>query len=216
MRHGSGGALGGRQSGVMRVLCEGRRKWRNMHPGMGLRVWWAEDPRDGTRRDAYIRDPRNVTGETRAVAAESRNTIEFWREEVLRRAEQALQGRLVALFEATPKTVAPVTIGSNRSLPLTASAEINGAVRRWSVAVPVGSRLLAARLDMGRWCIASVRSDIPNPPPRGIERRRKERMTLELAGIALGLLEERFAREAARECARGGREAVGDTLAPSP
>jgi hypothetical protein len=111
------------------------------------------------------------------------------------------------LFEATTKTVAPVAIGSNRSLPLTASAEINGAVRRWSVPVPVGSRLLAARLDMGRWCIAAVRSDIPKAPPRGIERRRKERMTLELAGIALGLLEERFAREAAESA----REAGGRT-----
>ena len=133
------------------------------------------------------------------MAAESRDTIESWREEILRRAEQALQGRLVALFEATEKTVSPVAIGSNRSLPLTASSEINGAVRRWSVPVPVGSRVLAARLDMGRWCIAPVRSDIPEPPPRGIERRRKERMTLELAGIALGLIEQRFAREAAEK-----------------
>jgi hypothetical protein len=139
------------------------------------------------------------------VAAENRNSIEFWREEVLRRAEQALQGRLVALFEATNKTVAPVAIGSNRSLPLTASSEINGAVRRWSVPVPPGSHLLAARLDMGRWCIASVRADIPAPPPRGIERRRKERMTLELAGICLGLLEERFARDAA-DSARGAAD----------
>ena len=55
----------------------------------------------------------------------------------------------------------------------------------------------AARLDMGRWCIAPVRSDIPAPPPGGIERRRKERMALELAGICLGLIEQRFAHEAA-------------------
>jgi hypothetical protein len=126
------------------------------------------------------------------VAADPRDRIELWREEILRRAEQALQGRLVALFEATDHSVVAVSIGSNRRLPLTASAEINDAVRSWSVPVRDGSRWLAARLDMGRWCIAPVRRDIPAPPPGGTERRRKERMTLELAGIALGLIEERF------------------------
>ena len=132
------------------------------------------------------------------MANETRDRIELWREEVLRRAEQALQGRLVALFEATDHNVVAVAIGSNRRLPLTASNEINEAVRSWSVPVREGSRWLAARLDMGRWCIAPVRNDIPEPPPGGIERRRKERMTLELAGIALGLVEERFeARKAA-------------------
>ncbi len=127
------------------------------------------------------------------MAAQDRDRVEIWREEVLRRAEQALQGRLVALFEATDHTVAPVAIGSNRRLPLTAASEINDAVRSWSVPVREGSRWLAARLDMGRWCIAPVRSDIPAPPPGGVERRRKERMVLELAGICIGLVEERFA-----------------------
>ena len=129
------------------------------------------------------------------MAAESRDRIELWREEVLRRAEQALQGRLVALFEATDRAVVAVAVGSNRQLPLTASSEINAAVRGWSVPVTEGSRWLAARLDMGRWCIAPVRSDIPAPPPGGIERRRKERMMLELGGICLGLVEQRFAEQ---------------------
>jgi hypothetical protein len=44
---------------------------------------------------------------------------------------------------------------------------------------------------MGRWCIAPVRSDVPAPPPGGMERRKKERMALELAGLCLGLIEER-------------------------
>ena len=137
------------------------------------------------------------SGEGVIVAEVNRDQIEFWREEVLRRAEQALQGRLVALFEATERSVAPVSIGSNRRLPPTAKSEINEAIRGWSVPVLPGRKWLAARLDMGRWCIAPVRSDIPSPPPGGVERRRKERMTLELAGICLGLLEERFAKEGA-------------------
>ena len=157
------------------------------------------DAPPGTRGDPHAGGRRKEI----VAVAESRDRIEFWREEVLRRAEQGLQGRLVALFEATKDSVVPVAVGSHRKLPLTASAEINDAVRGWSVPARVGSRWLAARLDMGRWCIAPVRADLPEPPPGGVERRRKERMTLELAGICLGLIESRFAAAAA-----GQRNAV--------
>lgn len=127
---------------------------------------------------------------------EQRDRIEFWREEVLRRAGQALQGRLVGLWEATGDSVVPVAVSLGRALPPAMGDEINRAIRSWSVPVVAGSRWLAARLDMGRWCIAPVRSDIPAPPPGGVERRKRERMTLELAGLCLGLIEERFAPEA--------------------
>ena len=120
------------------------------------------------------------------------DTLEFWREEVLRRAGQALQGRVVGMWEATADSVVPILAAQGRSLPATAAVEINDALRHWSVPIPAGSRWLACRLDMGRWCIAPVRSDIPAPPPGGTERRRKERMALELAGLALGLIEDRF------------------------
>ena len=115
-----------------------------------------------------------------------------------RRAAQALQGRLVGLWEATGDSVVPIAIGRGLTLPPTAADEINSAVRRWHVPVAAGSRWLAARLDMGRWCMAPVRNDLPAPPPGGIERRRKERMALELAGLCLGLIQERFGREAAQ------------------
>jgi len=129
------------------------------------------------------------------AGGDNRDKIEFWREEVLRRAEQALQGRLVSLWEATGDKVIPIAVGMNRLMPPTAAAEINRALRGWSVPVAAGTRWLAARLDMGRWCIAAVRSDVPAPPPHGVERRKKERMMLELAGLCLGLIEERFAVE---------------------
>ena len=129
---------------------------------------------------------------------ESRDRIEFWRVEVLRRAEQALQGRIVGLWEATGDSVTPIPVGRERALPATARDEINRAIRSWKVPVAAGTRWLAVRLDMGRWCIAPVRSDIPAAPPGGIERRRKERMTLELAGLCLGLVERNFELEAAR------------------
>jgi len=44
---------------------------------------------------------------------------------------------------------------------------------------------------MGRWVIAPIRRDIP-APPAGLERRKRERMALELAGLCLGLVEGRF------------------------
>ncbi|MGA2382730.1 MAG: hypothetical protein ABSG61_04770 [Gemmatimonadales bacterium] len=126
---------------------------------------------------------------------DNRDKIEFWREEVLRRAEQALQGRLVGLWRTTEGTILPVAVGSKRQLPLTAASEITRALEGWHVPKDPNARWIAARLDMGRWCIAPVRSDVPAPPPHGVERRKKERMTLELAGLCLGLIEERFAAE---------------------
>ncbi len=123
------------------------------------------------------------------------HTLGYWREEVLRRAAQSLQGRVVGLWEATADSVIPIRLGQGRPLPATSGAEINDALRHWKIPIPAGSRWLACRLDMGRWCLAPVRRDIPGPPPGGIERRKKERMALELAGLCLGLIEERFERE---------------------
>ena len=41
--------------------------------------------------------------------------------------------------------------------------------------------------------MARVRSDVPAPPPDGIERRSPERLVLELAGLSLGALERIWA-----------------------
>jgi hypothetical protein len=131
-----------------------------------------------------------------AAGIEEGNRIDFWRVEVLRRAEQALQGRIVGLWEVRGDSVVAIPVGPERPLPATTRDEINRAIRSWKLPVKPGTRWLAARLDMGRWCIAPVRSDVPAPPPGGVERRRKERMALELAGLCLGLIEEKFEREA--------------------
>jgi len=125
-------------------------------------------------------------------AQDHEEAVAFWRHEVLRRAAQALQGRVVILWEVTSGAVAPILVSQDRPLPPTAAAEFNAALRSWGVPLPDGSQWVACRLDMGRWCIAPVRSDIPEPPPGGQERRRKERMALELAGLCIGLLEERL------------------------
>ena len=119
-------------------------------------------------------------------------SLEAWRVEVLHLVGQVLQGRVVGIWQATADSVAPVFIGEGRPLPSSGAAEINDAMRRWKVPIATGSRWLACRLDMGRWCIAPIRRDIPAPPPGGLERRKRERMALELAGLCLGLVEGRF------------------------
>jgi len=141
-------------------------------------------------------DPSSFEGIVAVVSGE-RDRIEFWRVEVLRRAEQALQGRIVGLWEVTGDSVVPIPVGKDRALPATVRDEINRSIRAWHIKVAPGTRWLAARLDMGRWCIAPVRSDIPAPPPGGVERRRQERMALERAGLCLGLIEEKFANQPA-------------------
>jgi len=48
---------------------------------------------------------------------------------------------------------------------------------------------LAGRLKPRHWCVAPVRSALPEPPPAGVERRSAERLTLELGGVCIGLIE---------------------------
>src|SRR5207247_3450316 len=47
------------------------------------------------------------------------------------------------------------------------------------------------RAGEGNWVVAPVRTRPPAPPPEGRERRSRERLTLELAGLCLGLLDRR-------------------------
>jgi hypothetical protein len=119
-------------------------------------------------------------------------SLDAWRGEILHLVGQVLQGRVVGIWQATADSVVPVFISKGRPLPSSSAAEINEAMRRWRVPILTGSRWLACRLDIGRWCIAPIRRDIPAPPPGGLERRKRERMALELAGHCLGFAERQF------------------------
>lgn len=109
--------------------------------------------------------------------------------EILRQAS-AVVGRPVVLWEI---------IGPHHAVPRASSGSDVGArppdfdldaiLKRWSMRVSVGSRWVTAPGDTpDAWVVAPVRSRPPAPPPSGRERRSRERLALELAGLALGVI----------------------------
>jgi len=124
--------------------------------------------------------------------------------EVLRQAS-AVVGRPVVLWEI---------IGPRQAVPRASSGPDVGArppgfdlgaiLQRWSVPVPVGSRWVTAPGNTpDAWVIAPVRSRPPAPPPGGRERRSRERLALELAGLALGLIAGPIASPEAATASQG-------------
>jgi hypothetical protein len=111
--------------------------------------------------------------------------------EVLRQAS-AVVGRPVVLWEVIGphKAVARASSGSDVGAQ-PPDFDLDVILRRWSVSVPVGSRWVTAPGPTpDAWVVAPVRSRPPAPPPGGRERRSKERLALELAGLVLGLIAE--------------------------
>ncbi|MGH7606932.1 MAG: sensor histidine kinase [Gemmatimonadales bacterium] len=105
-------------------------------------------------------------------------------EEVLRQASAVL-GRPVTLWEVTDArgAVARATSGPPPAPP-SDTFDLHALLRGWNVRAAVGSRWIAAPP-----VVAPVRSRLPAPPPGGRERRSRERLALELAGLVLGLTE---------------------------
>src|SRR6266581_4847326 len=113
--------------------------------------------------------------------------------EVLRQAS-AVVGRPVVLWEI---------IGPHQAVPRASSGpdvgarppgfDLDAILQRWGIPVPVGSR----------WVTAPVRSRPPAPPPGGRERRSRERLALELAGLALGLIAGPIASQEAATASPG-------------
>jgi len=138
-------------------------------------------------------------------------------QEVLRSAAIALQGRPVALWEVHDGgAVRPIATSPGRILPPTAVREMNDALADWQVERTAGRRWLGCRLDMGRWCIAPLRGETAGPPPAGIERRKRERMTLELASLCIGLIDgiqaELARHRLTEEALRHSREELEDSF----
>jgi signal transduction histidine kinase len=113
------------------------------------------------------------------------------RREILRQASVALQGRVVALWEVSAHAGVVPVLASVPNPPESATAlDLSSTLQRWSAPIIQGSRWVGCQLDgAGHWCIAPVRNHPPAPPPSGVERRSRERITLELAGLCLGLVD---------------------------
>jgi signal transduction histidine kinase len=109
--------------------------------------------------------------------------------EVLRQTS-AVIGRPVTLWEVTgPHEAVPRATSSVGAPP---PFNLDTTLRRWNVPIPVGSLWIATPApasDAGDWVVAPVRSRPPSPPPGGRERRSRDRLALELAGLALGAIE---------------------------
>ena len=119
-------------------------------------------------------------------------------QEILRRAAVALNGRSVGVWEADARGRPQLLVASPAEdvSPL-AAAELEATLREVGElpAAGLSRRWVASRLEPERWCIAPVRSEPPQPPPAGVERRGPERLLLELAGVCIGLIERRLAEQ---------------------
>lgn len=108
--------------------------------------------------------------------------------EVLRQTS-AVIGRPVTIWEVTGPHEAVPRATSSAGAP--APFDLHSILKRWKVSIPVGSVWIAAPGPAGKeqgWLVAPVRSRPASGPPDGRERRSRERLALELAGLAVGCI----------------------------
>jgi diguanylate cyclase (GGDEF)-like protein/PAS domain S-box-containing protein len=114
-------------------------------------------------------------------------------QEILRRAAIALEGREVGVWEADARGGLRLLAASSAEDVASVAADELAATLRELGELPASRqtprRWVATRFQQRRWCIARVRQEPPQPPPAGVERRGRERMTLELAGVCIGLID---------------------------
>jgi len=115
------------------------------------------------------------------------------RREILRQASIALGGRPVTVWEVSARAeLEPQASSEPAPTHHTTKLDVDATLRRWNIAIVQGSRWVGCQgAADGFWVVAPVRARPPAPPPEGRERRSRERLTLELAGLCLGLLDRR-------------------------
>lgn len=120
------------------------------------------------------------------------DSLQQRRGEVLRQASIALQGRPVTLWEVSARAeVSPVMTSIPNPTSRDTALDVDHTLHYWGAPIIQGSSWVGCRLsDGGPWCVAPVRKQPAAPPPGGVERRSRERITLELAGLCLGLIDQ--------------------------
>jgi signal transduction histidine kinase len=115
------------------------------------------------------------------------------RREILRQASVALGGRPVTVWEVSARAeLEPQASSDPTPTHHATKLDVDSTLRRWNIAIVQGSRWVGCRAGaQDGWVVAPVRTRPPAPPPNGRERRSPERLTLELAGLCLGLLDRR-------------------------
>ena len=117
-------------------------------------------------------------------------TLADRRRALLDQASAALRGHLVALWRFANGRPAVAEIVSAPEPPRHAiEFDLAGLLHRWGRVAPPDSLWVGCRMDTDHWYVAPVRTDLPEPPPTGIERRSPERIVIELAGLCIGALE---------------------------
>ncbi|HVM42286.1 MAG TPA: ATP-binding protein [Gemmatimonadales bacterium] len=107
---------------------------------------------------------------------------------MLRRAGAALNGRMVGVWVVEDAgSLKPLASNGTEAQAWEVTPEVRVAVSHLAMPAPPGSRWVAGRLADAQWCVAPVRDSVPDPPPIAQERRSRERLALELAGLCLGL-----------------------------
>jgi hypothetical protein len=111
--------------------------------------------------------------------------------EILRQASVSLERRVVVLWQISASAEAvPILTSVPDPTYHETKLDLSATLGHWGVPLSRGSQWVGCRVDdAGRWCMAPVRAEPAKPPPRGMERRSRERMTLELAGLCVGMLE---------------------------
>lgn len=111
------------------------------------------------------------------------------RRALLDQASVALRGHIVALWRLSGGQAVAELVSRTGLTAQIAEFDVARLLQRWGRVAPAGSLWVGCRIDADHWHVAPVRSDSPEPPPTGIERRSPERLVMDLAGFSLGALE---------------------------
>src|SRR5882672_2940981 len=149
-------------------------------------------PTDAHRDRRLVRPPGRVGVRVGAAVTQPETFVEG-RREILRQASVALGGRPVTVWEVSARAeLEPQASSEPAPTHHATNLDVDATLRRWNIAIVQGSRWVGCQSAAdGFWVVAPVRARPPAPPPDGRERRSRERLTLELAGLCLGLLDRR-------------------------